>query len=182
MATSEVVQQRRIMIDDFAMDFLQLADGSYGLSSSQLAKLLGVSSETLLASISRHLQNTEGAAQTISPQLSLVGESSSSDTSVSVVSIGDVASLVTFLQTQTREGNGKAQQLFQALAARALETYMHGVFSSPVTDEAFATSLEPELQTSARDSQEDCSPDPVWAAYEASKQERQEVYRRLAES
>jgi hypothetical protein len=69
--------------------------------------------------------------------------------------------LVIFLQWQLAQGNSQVLPFLRDLIARSINEYLATVLKEPA---------------------ETNTPSPVWQAYQASKLERQEVYRRLADA
>ncbi len=163
MAETVVIRQKRIAIGQVEMDAFQLPDGSYRIGLGQMAEMLGMNFPTLLKSL--HTQ----AAQVLEHQElgktileKVVVDTPRGNHEQQEFWAITPEGMVVFLQWQLAQGNSKILPFLRDLIACSINQYL-------------ATALREPAATNS-------NPNPVWQAYQASKQERREVYRRLADA
>jgi hypothetical protein len=163
MTETAVIQQKRIAIGEVEIDAFQLPDGSYRIGLGQMAEMLDMSFSVLLKSLQTQAAQASEHQKLEKAILERVVVDAPQD-SYEQQEIWTITpeGLVIFLQWQLAQGNSKVLPFLKDLIARSINQYL-------------ATALqEPTAAVN--------SPNPVWQAYQASKQERQALYRRLADA
>ncbi|MGI0493554.1 hypothetical protein ACN4EG_17375 [Alkalinema pantanalense CENA528] len=158
MATTARLKLKQIVLGDDEIDVLQLPDGSYLFSLASMAKVLGIAKSHLLASLHSYLVNDDVERPLLQEVVVRVKGEENPKQLWAIAPEG----LVVVLQGQVMQGNQKALSLMPHLVSVSINQY-------------FDTALK-ELPEAGSTN------DPVWQAYLESEQEREEVYRRLANS
>ncbi|MEW6499354.1 MAG: hypothetical protein AB1589_43795 [Cyanobacteriota bacterium] len=162
MVKTAGIKQKHIAIGNEEIEILQLPDGSYLFSLASMAKVLGMAKLYLLASLrseSNNLLLNDELGRPLLQEVEVKAEGEERPQRLWTIA---PEGLVVFLQWQAMQGNQKALSFIKHLISVSINQY---------------------FDTALRESPEaDRTNDLVWQAYLESEREREEVYRRLANS
>jgi hypothetical protein len=162
MVKTAVIKQKHIAIGNEEIEILQLPDGSYLFNLASMAKVLGMAKPYLLASLrseSNNLLLNDELGRPLLQEVEVRAEGEERPQRLWTIA---PEGLVVFLKWQAMQGNQKALSFIKNLISVSINQYFDTALREP-----------PEA---------DRTNDPVWQAYLESELEREEVYRRLANS
>ncbi|MGB3496045.1 MAG: hypothetical protein WBA57_25170 [Elainellaceae cyanobacterium] len=180
MTSIKVNHQERIKIGNIETVVYQRPDHSYLIDIRPIAKTLDVDLRRLAAFLSEatNARRGDGSGVPMIEEVIVSSQHKKVEKGWGITPEGMIA----FLQWQVEQGNKNALTLLADICFVGMTQFLDQIFENSFPGGEDTQISKTEVDNLKEFSESEYAHHPVWQAYSDSKREREEVYRRLANS